>query len=108
MREAILAVNERIATAHAARLAITVPKGSPHRGHILSSIRVRTGANGFEKVISIGSEAFPYAAPLEFGHKNKDGSRTPPVKFFFPLARIMRRKYRAALIRAVRKVLRGK
>ncbi|WP_395444051.1 hypothetical protein [Caulobacter sp. UC70_42] len=108
MREAILAVNERIATQHAARLAITVPKGSPYRGHIVSSIRVKTGANGFEKVISIGSEAFPYAAPLEFGHRNKDGSRTPPTKFFFPLVRIMRRKYRAALIRAVRQVLRGK
>ncbi len=108
MREAILAVNERIAAQHAARLAITVPKGAPERGHIVSSIRVSTGKNGFQKSISIGAAGFPYAAPLEFGHRNKDGTRTRPVKFFFPLARIMRRKYRAALFRAVRKVLRGK
>lgn len=108
MREAIKAVNDRIAAEHAARLAIAVPKGAPERGHIVSSIKVTDGANEFEKRISIGSQQFPYAGPLEFGHRMKDGSRSRPVKFFFPLAKIMRRKYRAALIRAVRKVLRGK
>lgn len=108
MREAIKAVNDRIAAEHAARLAIAVPRGAPERGHIVASIKVTDGANEFEKRISIGSQASPYAGPLEFGHKNKDGTRSRPVKFFFPLAKIMRRKYRAALVRAVRKVLRGK
>jgi hypothetical protein len=108
MRDAIKAVNERQAAAHVARLQLAVPKGSPYRGHIASSIRVITLNDGMTKVIRIGSQAFKYAAPLEFGHRNKDGSRTPKNPFFFPVARIMKRKYRAALTRAVRKVLRGK
>lgn len=109
MREAIIAVNERLAVEHVARLMAVVPKGSPYRGHIASSIRVITLDGGLTKIIRIGNHStYKYAAPLEFGHRNKDGSRTPPTPFFFPLARIMRRKYRAALIRAVRKVLRGK
>lgn len=108
MREAIIAVNERMTAQHVARLIATVPKGSPYRGHIASSIRVITLNGGLTKIIRIGNQAFRYAAPLEFGHRNKDGSRTPPTPFFFPVARIMRRKYRPALQRAVRQVLRGK
>lgn len=109
MREAIKAVNDRMAAQHVARLMIAVPKGSPYRGHIASSIRVITLDDGMTKIIRIGNyAAFKYAAPLEFGHRNRDGSRTPPNPFFFPVARIMRRKYRPALVRAVRRVLQGK
>lgn len=108
MREEIVRVNDRIAMEHVARLMAVVPKGSPYRGHIQSSIRVLTLDGGLTKKIRIGNVGFKYAAPLEFGHRNRDGSRTPATPFFFPLARLMRRKHRPALRRIVRKVLSGK
>jgi len=108
MREAIRLANNRTALAHAARLRRNVPKGSPNRGHIVSSVRVRAGSNDLEVIVSVGSPEFPYAAALEFGHKNRDGSQTAAVKYYFPLVKLMRRKHRAALIRAARKVWRGK
>jgi hypothetical protein len=102
VREAAKATNEKVAAETVARLKLTVPHGPDKRGHIVDSIRVEPGRHELEVIIKVGSEAMPYAAPLEFGHKNPDGSRTAPSKFFFPVIKIMRKRWRARLIRAIR------
>jgi HK97 gp10 family phage protein len=105
VRDAAKAANEKAAAETVARLKLTVPHGPDKRGHIVDSIRMEPGRHDLEVVIKVGSEAVPYAAPLEFGHKNKDGSRTRPTKFFFPTIKVMRKKWRARMQRAIRAAL---
>ena len=102
VRDAAKDAIDKTAAETVARLKLNVPHGPDERGHIVDSIRVEPGRHELEVVIKVGSEAMPYAAPLEFGHKNPDGSRTAPAKFFFPTIKVMRKKLRARTIRAIR------
>ena len=55
--------------------------------------------------MKVGDSGLKYAAPLEFGHGNPDGSRTPPRKFFFPNVRIINKKHGRRLRRWFRKAI---
>lgn len=90
----------------AARVKAAVPKGHPERGHIQDSVEVfQKDADTFG--VRVGNDAQPYAAFLEFGHRDRAGNRVRPLKFFFPSVRIINKRHRARLRRWFRKALKA-
>lgn len=85
------------------KVKAAIPKGDPSAPHIRDSVRVEIG-NDMINSISVGPSE--YAAALQFGHSNRDGTRTDPVDFFFgPMAKV-KKAHRARSRREVRKALR--
>jgi HK97 gp10 family phage protein len=75
----------------------------PHPGHLRESIRKVEGRH--ELSVGIVADAqdkngWFYAAPVEFGHKAKDGTHVRQEPFFFPTYRRDRGKVRAKVSRA--------
>ena len=90
----------------AARVKGAVPKGHPERGHIQDSVvTFQKDANTWG--VRVGNDAQPYAAFLEFGHRDRAGNRVRPLKFFFPSVRVTNKRHRARLIRWFRKAIRS-
>lgn len=86
------------------RVKASVPKGDPRNGHIQDSVHAYK-KDDKTYAVKIGSEAMVYAAPLEFGHGNADGSRTPPQKVFFPNVKIINKKHGRRIRRWFRKAI---
>lgn len=82
----------------------TLGRGDPRNGHLIDSV-VAYRVDDTTWGVKVGSEALKYAAPLEFGHGNADGSRTPPRKFFFPAVKIINKKHGRRIRRWFRKAI---
>lgn len=81
---------------------------SEHAPHIKDSIQIIEGnAEMHERQVTIGTDALKYAVPLEFGHRNRDGSHTPAEAFFVPTTKVVMKYHRAAMRRVVRKALKA-
>lgn len=90
----------------AAKVKAAVPRGDPRRGHIQDSVTV------YQKdpdtwAVKVGDEARPYAAFLEFGHRDSGGGRVAPLKFFFPSVKVINKRHRAKLRRWFRKAIKA-
>lgn len=106
-QDAAKQVNEKSANDMARRLKRNVPTG-PDTPHLKDTIKIVDGdASKFEKIVSIGDASTPYTWAVEFGHNasGNGGTHVPPVKFFSPVVRIIRKKHGAAMRRAIRKAL---
>lgn len=84
----------------------TLGRGDPRNGHLIESVQAYR-KDDTTWAVKVGSEALKYAALLEFGHGNPDGSRTPPRKFFFPAVKIMNKRHGRRIRRWFRKALRA-
>lgn len=107
LQDAAKQTNDKSANDMARRLKRNVPTG-PDTPHLKDTIKIVDGdASKFEKIVSIGDSSTPYTWALEFGHNagGNGGTHVPPVKFFGPVVRIIRKKHRSAMRRAIRKAL---
>ena len=86
------------------RVKASIGRGDPRNGHIADSVHAVKKDDKTYAVV-IGSDAMPYAAPLEFGHGNADGSRTPPQKVFFPNVKIINKRHGRRIRRWFRKAI---
>ncbi|HEY0011559.1 MAG TPA: hypothetical protein VGB79_01755 [Allosphingosinicella sp.] len=106
VREAIAKTQAKTADDFIARLRTNTPMHEK-APHLRDTIRKEVVAGQSLAVgISIGNDDLPYAAPLEFGHLTKGGKHVPAQPFFFPVVRIMNRRYRNRVRYAVKKALR--
>lgn len=106
LRDSIREANVKSAN-ETARTGKRVAPRSPDGPHIGDSIVITSGnPNLMEKVVSIDGAADDYAGPLEWGHVAADGSHVPANPWWIPLARVMNKKHRGRLQRALRKALR--
>ena len=101
-QEALLrAANQKSAEDMARQVRAILPRGDAERGHLVDSVRVeQVSAVGFST--SIGDEAHPYPAKLEWGHKARDGSHVPAVPAWFPARRVTKKRARGRITRAER------
>ena len=87
-----------------ARVKASLGKGDPRNGHLIDSVTAYK-KDATTWAVKVGDSGLKYAAPLEFGHGNPDGSRTPPRKFFFPNVRIINKKHGRRIRRWFRKAI---
>lgn len=90
----------------AARVKRAVPKGDPRHGHIQDAVEVYQ-KDSDTWAVKVGDSARPYAAFLEFGHRDPGGGRVAPLKFFFPSVKVINKRHRAKLRRWFRKAIRA-
>ncbi len=106
LKNAAKDANEKSQAEAVKRLYRATPLG-PGADHIRNTIEAADGdASKLEKIVRIGSAALEYAIPLEFGHML--GSKLiPGTRFFRSVRRIMVKKHRARMRRAIRNALKA-
>lgn len=96
----IKSANEANATEFARRVKAVMRRGDDEGGHLEDTVAVRAkGERAFET--SVGDEAHPYPAHLEFGHMAGD-THVPGVPTWFPTLRTFKRRAKARSARALR------
>lgn len=103
VEDAMKAVVEKTADDTVKRLKIVAPV-HPDAPHLRDTIRKEKGKDDLTYEVKVGSSTLIYAPFVEFGHR-KHGKHVPAQPFFFPTIKIMRRRFRQRLIRAIRKAL---
>lgn len=94
---------------HAREFERTVRRNMPRSDegpHIADTIELTKGdPKAAEYVVSIGNDQLPYGAALEFGH-NLNGTWIEGAHVWQPAKKLIVRKHRKALVRALRKLIR--
>lgn len=81
-----------------------IPKGEPADGNLVETLEKRAG-EGTSVIVTIGGPEAPHPLHLEAGHKNPDGSHTPPKPYWNPAKRVLRKKARGRSARALNKAI---
>lgn len=105
VRDELAAANEKSADELVKRIKRAIPVGPPENGHLRDTVRKERGDHELSVRVVEGSEEQPHAAPLEFGHMAKDGSRVPPQPHFFTSVTVERKKHQGRATRAVNKAI---
>lgn len=106
MHDAAASVNKKSAD----EFERTVRRNMPHSDegpHIADTIEHTLGdAKYAEHIVSIGNDQLPYGAALEFGH-TLNGQWIEGAHVWQPSKKLVVRKHRKALVRALRKLIRN-
>lgn len=99
------AANRKNAEVFAARVGPIIPRedgtDSRRAPGLLASTLAVADVGELGASVSLGSSAAPFPFHLEGGHRNKDGTHTPPKKFWNPVKRLTRKAARARSARAL-------
>jgi hypothetical protein len=81
-----------------------LPTGPERNGHIRDTVKAERGRTVMTIDVVMGSAEQPYPAGLEWGHM-VHGKHVPAQPVFFPAIKIVRKKHRARMRRAIKKVI---
>jgi hypothetical protein len=105
VKDEINKTNEKAAKQVGQRVKGNIPV-HPKAPHLKDTIVVAQGdARLLEWTVDVGNSSVPYAGPLEYGHRTKQGAHVPAVKFFWPVVRIVNKLHRQRMRRAIRKAV---
>ena len=88
------------------RIKANLPTGPDKNGHIKDTVKASPGRTALTIDVSMGSADQPYPGALEWGHM-VHGKHVPATPVFFPAVKIAKRRTRARMKRAFKKVMKG-
>ena len=99
--------NQRSANEFVGLVRLAVPQDPNARhGHLIDTIQ-QTDVGQFGVQVSIGSDAEPYPAHLEFGHRARDGTHVEAKPFWYPAKRIIAKRARTRMLAAQRAAIKA-
>jgi hypothetical protein len=104
-RAEILKANQRNAEEFADTVRQIIPKGEPADGNLVDTLEVKAGETETGVLVTIGGPDQPHPLHLEAGHRNADGSHTPPKPYWNPAKRVLRKRARGRAGRALSKAI---
>jgi hypothetical protein len=108
LKAAAKAANEQCADDFMSAVRRVVPRGGKDPGQLARTLAKGPGKKSPLSVqVSIGGPEAPYAAHLEFGHLTAEGVHVPAVRFWFPVLRVNRKRYKSIRNRAANKALKA-
>ncbi|HEY1878426.1 MAG TPA: hypothetical protein VGG68_00690 [Caulobacteraceae bacterium] len=102
------AANQKNADEFAVLVRSAVPQdaNSRHGRHLAGTI-AETAFGPVGVQVSIGSEADPYPAHLEFGHRARNGAHVPGKSSWYPAKRVIQKRAHDRILRAQRAAIKA-